>query len=372
MIIDCHCHYTLTAARAATQDRFSFEPPDAPDAPAFDSYVSPRAVTRLAFRVLRRLLQVPSDLPPGPGLDTHLAAAYARHLLAPGPIERYVLLAFDSYHADDGTRPPPPVGAWDYGGDIYTSNSLIRNLCRREPARYLFGASIHPYREDAPRCVEEVFAAGACLLKWLPLHQNINIADERSRAVLRKCAELGLPILAHYGEEFTLRSQHREYEYVIGALEVLRELRAAGCMPPTIIAHVATPVAPWGDNTSWRVLCDALLGEFADAPLYADISALGSYGKAHLLYKFADQQAIHPKLLFGTDFPIPLGDPLLRLLVGGAYREIRKEPSWTQRFAKLCRHMGFNEIVLHRAAQFLPNVDFFAANTASAALPQGG
>ncbi|QOJ13384.1 MAG: amidohydrolase family protein [Planctomycetia bacterium] len=357
MIIDLHCHYTLTAARRPDIERFTFEPPGH----ASDSYIAPRALRRLSFRGLRRLLKIDPRLPAGDELDAALAAVYDRHLLAEGPIERFVLLAFDHYHAHDGSVPPPPRSRFARGGDIYTSNALVRDVCRRRPDRFLFGASVHPYRPNAAACVREVFAAGACLLKWLPLHQNIDIRDPRSVAVLRTCAELGLPVLAHYGEEFTLQTQHRGYEHVIDALDVLRALRRERAMPPFIVAHVATPVTTFGDDASWRMLCDALVGEFADAPLYADISALGTWGKAPYLWRVVDRPEVHSKLLFGSDFPVPLADPLLRLLVGRPYRRIAESASWPQRYAALCRHVGYNEIVLHRAAELLPNVGYFAS-----------
>ncbi|MBK8916142.1 MAG: amidohydrolase family protein [Phycisphaerales bacterium] len=363
MIIDLHCHYTLSAARRPDIERFSFEPHSAGP----DSFIAPRAMRQLSFRGLRRLLKISPRLPAGDELDAALNSVYDRHLLADGPIERSVLLAFDHYHTDAGLRPPPPQSRFARGGDIYTSNSLVRDACCRRPERFLFGASVHPYRENACDCIREVFAGGACLLKWLPLHQNINIRDPRSIAVLRTCAELGLPVLAHYGEEFTLQTQHRGYEYVIDALDVLRALRREHSMPPFIVAHVATPVTPFGDDASWRMLCDALVGEFADTPLYADISALAAWGKLPYLWRVVDRPEVHGKLLFGSDFPVPLADPLLRLMVGPPWRRIAESPSWPQRFAALCRHVGYNEIVLHRAAELLPNVGYFSRSAPIAA-----
>jgi mannonate dehydratase len=243
---------------------------------------------------------------------------------------------------------------------MYTSNSLVRAACRVRPDRYLFGASVHPYRENAVACVEEVFSAGAALIKWLPLNQNIDITDPRTIAVLRCCARLGLPILVHYNAEFTLTTQHPEFIAVEPLLLVLRRLRHEGEMPITIVAHVATPVHPLGDEEPLRMLTDALLGEFAEAPLYADISALATWGKIRYLRQIARQQDLHPKLLFGTDFPVPLGLWLLRWDLGRDYRGIGGESSWPERAARVCRRMCFNEIVFHRAAALLPNIDYFA------------
>ncbi len=379
MIIDLHCHYALTRAAAETAERFSFEPQPTGEPSAggsvrptdFDSCVSSRALARWSWRAAR----VAAGLPrPGPELDARLKEQYAQHLLAPGPIERFVLLAFDAVHDDDGGVPPLPETGARLGSDLYTSNTLIRALCRQHPQRFLFGASVHPYRPNAVACVEEVFAAGACLLKWLPEHHNIDVTDSRARAVLRACARLGLPLLVHYGEEFTLATDRPQFCSIRPLLSVLRELRRAGEMPTVIVAHAATPVLPWGDRDSHRVLLAALTGEFAGAPLYADISALATWAKAGYLRTLARRPELHARLLFGSDFPVPPMLGRLRGLLGSEYRAIAAERSWPQRAARACRAAGFGEIVFHRAAEMLPNVHHFADgrpgnNSASSAGP---
>ncbi len=362
MVIDVHCHYALARRPATVADRFSFEAlaqkaPSASRHPTdFDSCLSPRALRRLSWRLARWWLGLPADLEE---LDRRLAAEYERHLMADGPIERYVLLAFDAVHDDDGRCLPLPEPGDRCGSDMYTSNSLIRDLCRRFPGRFLFGASVHPYRPDAVACVQEVFAAGACLLKWIPLHHNIDVRDARSVAVMRKCAELGLPLLVHYGPEFTLTTHRPEYLSVRPLLEVLRALRREGCMPCTIVAHAATPVFFFQSRDSHRALLAALTGDLADAPLYADLAALVTLTKANDLRRLLRRPELHAKLLFGTDFPVPVGLERLIWDLAPEYRRLSAVQSWPQRAALACRRLGFNEIVFRRAAEILPNLDYF-------------
>lgn len=303
------------------------------------------------------MLGIRGDLAPGPELDAALAALHERHLLAPGPIERIVLLAYDAYHDDAGRRPPLPESDEVRGSDMYTSNSLVAELCRRHPQRYLFGASVHPYRADACACVEEVAAAGASLLKWLPLNQNIDIADRRTVAVLKTCARLGLPVLAHYNSEFTLSTQHAEFQSLRPVLEVLRSLRRNGEMPPFIFAHAATPVSALEDDSEHELLLDALNGEFAEAPVYADISAFTAPGKVGFARRLAARQELHHKLLFGSDFPVPIGMFRLRGDLRRHTAEIAAEPSWPQRAVSIFRCMGFNEVVFHQAEFVLRGLD---------------
>jgi hypothetical protein len=366
MIIDIHCHCVYTHRRARARERFSFEPAETNGQAAPDSCIAPRCLRRLTWRLTNRLFGFAPHTQPGSELDEILADFYETHYFGEGPVERIVLLAFDAYHDDAGRRPPWPEARKQVGSDIYTSNSLVCELCRQHPERFLFGASVHPYRENAVACVEEVFQRGACLLKWIPLHQNIDISDARTLAVLRCCARLGLPILAHYSGEFTLATQHPEYRPIAALLDVLRQLRREGAMPKTIVAHAATPVTPLGERRSHAALVEALLGEFADAPLYADIAALTSWGKVGFLRKLARRQDLHAKLLFGTDFPVPIALPRLRRDLGRDHRRIRAEPSWIQQAAHIYRRTGFNEIVFHRAAELLPNVNYFTARATAA------
>ncbi len=370
MIIDVHCHYTLTARRrSADIARFSFEPlppvgsdaarePDHPD--AYDSCVSPRFARSLAWLGMRLCAGFHGPAQPSKSLDQELTAFYERHLLADeGPVNRFVLLAFDHYHTHDGRRPALPRERLSPGSDIYTSNSLVRALCRRHPRHFLFGASIHPYRPEALAALDEVAAAGACLVKWIPLHQNVDVRDARTRAFLRRCAELRLPLLVHYSEEFTLRTQHLEHRPIAPLLEVLRDLRREGCMPTVIVAHLATPVTPLGEWRSHRLLLDALRGEFADAPLYADISALTVWGKVDFLRTIVRAQDLHARLVFGSDFPVPLALPRLRRELGRDFARVSAVGSWPQQAALVFRRAGFNEIVMQRASEILPNVDYF-------------
>lgn len=358
MVIDVHCHVGYSARRVdATGPRLSFEGDGAPGRPGYDSYFSPRMLNRLTWWGLRRLLGVDTRLPPGDELDAAVAAANERHWSEMPGVDRLVLLAFDEYRDNAGAVRGPAQRRRDSGTDLYVSNSLVLAMCRARPDRYLFGASIHPYRTDGGRdaatMLEEVVAAGAVLVKWLPIHQNIRAEDPRTVAFLTAAARLGVPLLIHYGGEMSLARQHMEFESPLPMLDVLRQLKREGRMPTVIVAHAATPSFPWQDRSYAEAFHDALVGEFRDDPLYADISALAAVGRSAWLPRLAARRELHRKLLWGTDFPIP---PLLwpyRRLLGTRRREISALPSWVARDLALKRALGFDECVFTQAARVL-------------------
>lgn len=356
MIIDMHCHYALCAAKPTSTPRFSFEqppesllPPESPPPTAFDTCLSPRALNRWSTRLLCRAAGWPS---PGPALDQILRDFFERHLAQTKLVDRCVLLAFDAYHHGDGACAPVPQTQREVGSDLYTSNSLIRALCRQKPDKYLFGASVHPYRANALETLADVYNAGACLLKLMPLHQNIDINDPRCEAFFLMCRELQLPLLLHYGPEMALKTEHPAFEEVSGLLTLLDDLRRVDAMPPVIIAHMGSPATPWGPWRHYRVLVDALREQFRHAPLYADISALLTWGKGPVLLERAAKDVdLHHKLLFGSDFPVM---PALGWLKWKFGREIDWTQPWPDLTLQICRAAGFSSVVFEQAAELLP------------------
>ncbi len=359
MVIDVHCHVGFSARRTvATVPRFSFEEQGATGRPGYDSYFSPRLLGRRQWWFMRKWLGIDTGLEAGDALDDVIAAVNERHWSKMSGVDRLVLLAFDEYHDDSGRVFGPAKRGAEFGTDLYASNTFVRSMCAARPDRYLLGGSIHPYRvhgdRDAVTLLEELAGAGCVLIKWLPIHQNIRINDSRSVAFLRAAARLGIPLLIHYGGEMSLGRQHMEFESPLPLLDVLRTLRAEGAMPTVIVAHVATPSFAWQRRTGFDALVEAMVGEFGDAGLYADVSALAAPCRTVWLRRLAAMPHVHRKLVWGTDFPIPvLIHPFRGMLDRRTRRELRSIESWVERDLRLKRALGFDEGVFTRAADIL-------------------
>lgn len=355
MVIDVHCHVGYSARRVDPSiARLGFETQGAAGSPGYDSYLSPRLLRRPAWFFVRRWLGIDGALDRGDALDAAIERVNLRHWLnAPG-VDRLVLLAFDEYHDDDGRPIGMAAVGQKRGSDLYASNSLVQAMCDSRPDRFLFGASIHPYRDNASALLEQATAAGACLVKWLPIHQNIRADDPRTTAFLRRAAELKVPMLIHYGGEMSLSRQHMEFEHPGPMLGVLRALRREGTMPPVIVAHAATPSFRWQSRSGFDVLTEALRGEFRHAPLYADISALAAFGRTVWLRRLARQRDLHRKLVWGSDYPIPVMISAFRRLVDRpTRRRIASLSSWIEQDLQLKKALGFADCVFNQAADIL-------------------
>ena len=354
MVIDVHCHVGLSARRVLTlAQRFSFEAHGAEGRPGFDSYLSPRLLGRFAWRFIKRWLGVGATAESGDALDAHIETMNEQHFATPR-IDRFVLLAFDEYRDDQARVIGSAAKGLRLGSDVYVSNSFVKSMCLTRPDKFLFGASIHPYRPGATAMLEEVAASGAVLVKWLPIHQNIRAEDPRTVAFLRKAAELRIPMLIHYGGEMSLARQHMEFESPVPMLDILRQLRSEGRMPTVIVAHAATPSFIWQSRAGHDALVDALLGEFADAPLYADISALSALGRSPWLRRLAVRRELHRKLVWGSDFPIPVMLRSLSLRIPRAERHrIAAIASWIEQSMETARWAGYDDCVFTQAANIL-------------------
>lgn len=273
-------------------------------------------------------------------LEQDLDAIYAERLLGlvrESSFDAVVLLAHERVHDADGT-PREDLGS------MFVPNDVVLDLAERHP-EFLAGVSIHPARRDALEELERCLARGAVLMKCLPNCQDIDCSDPRYRLFWEKMAEAKLPLLAHTGGENTV-------PVVNARLADPRLLRLPlECGVTVIAAHCATKsgLADPDYFDAWRAMSRGFPN------LYGDNSAMVSLNRcAHL--RDCLRLEIEPRILHGSDFPVPvLGH---RLWAGGAFRfeEFRRlqaienplERDWQFKQA-----LGFSEETRTRAARLL-------------------
>lgn len=277
---------------------------------------------------------------PASALEGDLERIYSEHLLAlvrGSSLDAAVLLAHERVHDPDGT-PRPDLGS------MFVPNDVVLDLARRHK-EFLAGVSIHPARSDALDELDRCVANGAVLMKCLPNCQNIDPSDVRYVPFWKKMAAAGLPLLAHTGGEHTV-------PVVNAKLADPRLLRTPlECGVTVIAAHCGTSSGAFDHDyfEDWR----AMLREFPN--LYGDISALVSLNRcAHLTDCLRDE--IQPRVLHGSDFPVPvLGH---RLWLNGSldrdsFRRIQNMENPIERDFQFKKALGFSDEVFTRATELL-------------------
>lgn len=251
-------------------------------------------------------------------------------------------------------------GVYDRAGALDRARSQmiipprwVFEVCRRHP-ELLPGPSINPHRADAMERLEECIEGGAVLIKWLPATQGIDPASPALRPFYRRLAEAGIPILVHSG------GTEGTFAQVNPALKDLRRI-----IPPLregvkmIVAHCGAPVA-YARDADQVPLLRTMLGEFPH--LWVDNSGMANPSRWMHLPRFAHDPDVSPRVLHGSDFPVPSNAFWYARRLGArralALDRIRNR---MQRDIEMKRALGFPDDALTRPAQVLANLDRWGA-----------
>ena len=223
---------------------------------------------------------------------------------------KLLLLAFDRHFNESGEP------SWDETS-FYVPDAYAQQMAQRHPEHFEWAASIHPYRRD---CVAALAAArknGARAVKWLPAAMGIDPAAPRCDPFYAALKSLDMPLITHAGMERAVGVGNRQ-----GLGNPLRLRRALEHGVRIVVAHCAT----MGQD---RDLDRGANGPFIDSfelfarlmdetrferTLYGDVSAVTQLNRAGpALARIIEREDWHPRLLNGSDYPLPGVMPLYSL-----------------------------------------------------------
>jgi uncharacterized protein len=213
---------------------------------------------------------------------------------------KVMLLAFDWARDDTGT--PLKDRSTFYVPDAYAAA-----VAARDPARFEWAASVHPYAKDALPRLDWAAANGARAVKWLPSAQGIDPASPRCDTFYRRLASLRLPLISHAGDERAVRG----HDEALGNPLRLRRPLDAGVR--VIVAHCASlgagrdlDVGAGGPLVPNFQLFARLMDSPAHAGhVFGDISAVTQGNRIEALTQLIVRRDWHPRLLNGSDYPLP-------------------------------------------------------------------
>ena len=221
---------------------------------------------------------------------------------------RWLLFAFD-VALDDFGRPRPD---WT---TFHVPNAYAAEIAQRHPERFAWVASIHPHRADALEQLDRAIADGAVALKWLPSAMNIDLASPRLASFYARLARSGLPLIVHCGEEKAVPGAGRDE---LGNPLKVRSALQAGVR--VIMAHCASLGEALDLDQRRPSACSAfsLFARLMDEPawqglLLGDISAVFQANRSAEVWRTVLARCDwHPRLLHGSDYPLPGVGPLYR------------------------------------------------------------
>jgi predicted TIM-barrel fold metal-dependent hydrolase len=221
------------------------------------------------------------------------------------------------------------------------TNDYAAELSRRHP-KLLFGASIHPYRPDAVAELERCVGLGAVLVKWLPLVQGMDPADDRCLPFYDAMAHHRIPLLCHTGGELSLPQEFPHYASPERLVPALRR------GVTVIAAHCGTRSHPFGADH--LLLFVRMAKEYER--LYGDTSALNVPTRSYAYDTLLADDAVRRKLVHGSDWPI-ISLPPARIGVFKALGMLVSDGNWIRRDLRGKRALGLGDDYFHRAGMIL-------------------
>lgn len=312
MKIDCHVHVCAdTPEHGKTSDRVR---------------------NSWTFRFMRWRLGIGRE--DGAAVERNLEAKLLATVAGTPELDAVVVLAFDAVYDRDGRLD-------ETNTHLYDTNDYVLGLVKNNP-RLLFGASVHPYRKDAVAELERCVAAGAVLMKWLPITQNMNPADPLCLPFYEALAHYRLPLLCHTGGEKSLPN----LDTSLADPTLLVPALQRGVT--VIMAHCGTRSVP--NETDYVPAFVRLVKEYEHC--YGDTAALNLPTRSYAYRTILSDEAVRRKLVHGSDWPI-IALPPLRLGLVRATRLLVGESNWMRRDVLIKQRLGFDEAYWHRAGQLL-------------------
>jgi len=236
-------------------------------------------------------------------------AQYVERLLALAegfPVRpRLALLAYDYRYTREGFRDLA-------GSEFAMPDEYVLGLARRHPESVIPVVSVHPYAPDALQRLEACARAGARMVKWLPNAQGMDPSDPAIDPYYRLMARYGMALLCHTGLESSVEAGAQR----LGNPLLLRRPLDLGVT--VVMAHAGNRGSSDDlDNPGRRARNFELFLRMMDDPryqgrLFADISmltqALRSRSDMETLLERSD---LHPRLVNGSDYPLPAVDVLI-------------------------------------------------------------
>jgi len=225
------------------------------------------------------------------------------------PGTKMLLLAFDWVHDNAGLR-RQDLSAF------YAPNEYAEALAKKYP-HFEWIASIHPYRPDAIEALEKAAAGGALAVKWLPPAQGMDPASAKCDRFYEAMARHGLPLLTHAGAELAISGGEAA---TFGNPLKLRRAMDHGVT--VIVAHCASLGSSndldkglGGPTVSNFDLFARLMNEVRyEKRLLGEISAMTQINRVGApLRTVLERSEWHPRLLNGSDYPLPAVMPLISL-----------------------------------------------------------
>jgi mannonate dehydratase len=222
---------------------------------------------------------------------------------------RWLLFAFDHAHDERGASDPART-------TFHVPDAWAAHLAHTHGDRFGWVASIHPYCDDALARLRLALAQGALAVKWLPSAMNIDLRDPRCVPFYDLLAAARVPLIVHAGEEKAVPGAQRDE---LGNPLLVRAALRHGVR--VVVAHCASLGHALDldqrvprERPAFELFSRMMDEREWQGLLLGDVSALFLANRDPAVWRTVlAREDWHPRLLHGSDYPLPCVTPLVRL-----------------------------------------------------------
>ena len=220
--------------------------------------------------------------------------------------DKYYLFAFDKFYEPDGTVNLEKT-------QFYVPNDYAFRLSQQYPALFRPTISVHPYRPDAIEVLQKWSKQGVRFVKWLPNSMGIDPSHEGLQTFYETMKAHQMVLLTHTGKEQAIEAPTPEF----GNPLLLKRPLELGLR--VVMLHSAT-LGHCKDleNLPQTVPCFDLFLRMMEKAQYknillGEISAVTQANRPiSALKTLIERQDLHPRLINGSDYPLPAVNFLIR------------------------------------------------------------
>jgi predicted TIM-barrel fold metal-dependent hydrolase len=191
---------------------------------------------------------------------------------------------------------------------VCATNKDALAVAKQYPDQFIPFFSINPRRPGALESIDELITLGCRGAKFLQNYWGVDLNEERWIPYYEKLKAHKIPLIIHIGSEYSIQSFPR-YER-IDMLDLPLKVGVTVIAAHMGLGRINNKLCIWRNLSKDPRFYDEdyhrLLEMLAIHPnLYADISAILAPLRARALRHLSQQEGIHHKILFGTDYPVP-------------------------------------------------------------------
>ena len=220
---------------------------------------------------------------------------------------KFRILAFDKHYNVDGSVDLAKT-------NMYLPNHYVVELAKQYSDVFLPVISVHPYRADAVAELDKWGKTGAKFVKWLPNAMGIDPASPVIEPFYRKMKQHSMILLTHAGEEQAVEADEDQR---LGNPLLLRKPLDMGVR--VVIAHAASlgTCDDLDSRDGKKLDCFDLFLRLMDESkyvglLFGEISAMLQFNRMPGPFTtILKRQDLHPRLVNGSDYPLPAINSLI-------------------------------------------------------------